>query len=519
MQIDIKFINQFQQNIFQEQKRNICGSGGFGNGKTTVFCQKILALSCKFKNYRSAVFRTEYKKLAATTRVTFFKLCPRELYSPAEGGNRADSMGYLRLINGSEILWLHSDNTDDNILKGLEINSIFVDQAEELPESTYDIMDGRVGRWDMAEIPDDMDCSMFPQNPITKRYIAPSYMMLACNPADLSHYIYKKYHKNSEEFSSDQYDEVSGETYKYSDTHIMYEATSADNPALSAENLSILRRKGKAYREKFYLGKWGIFEGQVHDIDPLSILDNFPPSFVETLLKEARLFRVLDHGTSAPTCCLWFALYKDWLICYREYYRVDARISEHREAIATLSKDEVYSLSLCDPDITKKRADKFGNYSTIAGDYADTRLRGDPIYFTGADNNEFRTRNAIDELLAKDPDIRHPVFNRVDAPRLYFLKRSERYKQGCQHAISETRRQRREEAGMVDGETHFTDKRVGSIVDHAYDCVRYMCGYKTSFVPKTAKPKRLEGTFKGALLSHRNRRTRYGNVGRGISTF
>ena len=40
MQIDIKFINNFQEDIFTEQKRNICASGGFGNGKTTVCCHR-----------------------------------------------------------------------------------------------------------------------------------------------------------------------------------------------------------------------------------------------------------------------------------------------------------------------------------------------------------------------------------------------------------------------------------------------------------------------------------------------
>lgn len=519
MQIDIKFINQFQENIFTEQKRNICASGGFGNGKTTVCCQKFLALALKFKNSRWAIFRSEYKKLAATTRVTFFKVCPPELYDPAQGGNRADSTGILTLINGSQFLWMHGDNTDERILMGLEVNGIFVDQAEELDESTYDIMDGRVGRWDLAEIPDDLDKSLFPYNEVTKLYQIPSYMLVACNPADLSHYIYRKYHKDSEEYNKEQIDEVTGKTYKYSDSHVMYEATSADNPALSPENLAILRRKGKTFRKRFYLGQWGIFEGQIHEIHPESILDNFPPSFVELILREGRLFRVLDHGTSAPTCNLWFALYKQWLICYREYYLADARISEHRKAIAELSGDEQYMLSLCDPDIVKKRADKFGNTSSIADDYADKNLSGDPIYFQGADSNEMRTRNAIDELLAKDEDVQHPITQRFDSPKLYFLKRSKRYPQGCQHAISQTRRQRREEAGIINGETHFTDKRVPGVVDHAYDPVRYMCSYKTTFRPKKEKPKRIEGTFIGALMSRGNRRLRYGNVGSGINTF
>ena len=524
MQFDIKFINTFQDKIFHESKRNICASGGFGNGKTTVCCQKFLALSLQFPNSRWAIFRSEYKKLATTTRVTFFKVCPPELYSPANGGNRADSTGLLTLINGSQFLWLHGDNTDERILMGLEVNGIFVDQAEELDESTYDIMDGRVGRWDMADIPPMMNgqptnYDLFPFNEATGKRVIPSYMLLGCNPADLSHYIYRRYHKDSEEFNREQIDEVTGDVWKYSDTHVMYEATSADNPALTPENLKILRRKGKAFREKFYLGKWGTFEGQIHDISPLSIIDYFPEELLKTFLTEGRLYRVFDHGTSAPTCCLWFSLYKQWLLCYREYYVADARITEHRRAITDLSEDEVYSMNLADPDILKKRKDKYGHAASIADDYADPRLDAPPLYWQGADNNEFRTRNAIDEMLFVDPDIVHPIHNRLGSPRILFIKKSEHYKYGCQHAISELRRQRREELGTLEGETHFSDKRVIGIPDHAYDCDRYMCSYRVTFVPKKAKPKRTQGTFNGALMSRRNRRLRYGNVGDGISTF
>lgn len=524
MQFDIKFINTFQDKIFHESKRNICASGGFGNGKTTVCCQKFLALALQFPNSRWAIFRSEYKKLASTTRVTFFKLCPPEFYDPLRGGNRADSTGLLTLINGSQFLWLHSDNTDDKILMGLEVNGIFIDQAEELDEQTYDIMDGRVGRWDMAKIPDFMNGKPtnfddFPLNEATGRRVTPSYMLLGCNPSDLSHFIYRRYHKDSEEHAKDQHDEVTGETWRYSDNHVMYEATSADNPALSSENLRILRRKGKAFREKFYLGKWGVFEGQVHEISPSSIIDYFPEKLLNTFLTEGRLYRVLDHGTSAPTCCLWFSLYKQWLLCYREYYLADARITEHRRAISELSENEEYTLNLCDPDICKKRKDKFGHAASIADDYADNRLDAPPLYWQPADSNEFRTRNAVDEMLFVDPDLIHPITNRQGSSRLLFLKRGVNSPQGCQHAISETRRQRRVEMGTIEGQTHFSDKRVDGIPDHAYDDIRYMCSYRTTFIPKLLKPKRIEGTFKGALMSHKNRRLRYGNVGVGISTF
>lgn len=519
MQIDINFINNFQEKIFYESKRNICGSGGFGNGKTTVFCQKLLALAAAFPYYRLAIFRKEFKKLKETTRVTFFKVCPPELYSPAMGGKRSDSLGYLRLINGSEILWLHGDNTDVKILMGLEINLIFVDQAEELDEETYDIMDSRVGRWDNAIIPDHMDKTKFRQNPVTGKFLAPSYMLIACNPEDLDHFIYRKYHPESEEHTLKRIDQVTGQQYAYSDTHIMYQAGSADNPALANENLQALRRKGTAFVRRFYLGNWGIFEGSIHAIDPLSIIDNCPLEFYKEIINKGNLFRVIDHGTSAPTCCLWFSLYQQWLICYREYYNVDARISEHRQRISDLSGEESYSFTLADPSILKAQADKFGETRSIADDYSDAIIDAPPLYLSAGDNNEFRTRNAIDELLAKNKKIPHPITSQLDAPQLYFLKASDKLPTGCTFAISETRRQKREKIGSVEGVDTYSDSRVKGVADHAYDCVRYMAGHRTTYIPRKPKPKNAEGTFLGAVQSMGNRRRRYGNAGEGIRTF
>ena len=519
MNIDLKFINPFQEKIFSEQKRNICGSGGFGNGKTTVFCQKILALCCAFPNYRAAIFRTEFRKLCVTTRVTFFKICPPELYDEALGGKRVDSQNYVRFINGSEIYWMHGDNTDDKMLMGLEVNSIFVDQAEELPESTYEVMDGRVGRWDMADVPSHMDKSKFPVNPVTKRLIVPNYMMLACNPDDTSHWIYQKYHKESYEHNIDRIDPVTTKGYRYSDTHIMYEAGSADNPALPEENKAALRRKGASYVRRFYYGQWGIFEGQVHKIDPLSIIENCPTDFYQRMLKEATLMRILDHGTSAPTCCIWAAIYKKWVILFREYYVPDARISEHRQGIADLSGEENYALSLADPAVYQKQSEKYGQAWCVADEYMDSRTDAPPIVFQAADNHELRTRNAIDEILAVDEKVTHPITGTSGAPRLYFLKRNSTLPNGCWHSISETQRQRREKLGVVDGEESYTDKRAKHIPDHAYDCVRYLAGYRIRHTPKKPPPKSIKGTFIEALRSAGVRgRFARGN-GYGIRTF
>src|SRR5205809_2425619 len=92
--------------------------------------------------------RQEYKVLKSTTMKTFFKVCPERLIHTHDKQD-----GFTILVNKSFIYWMHLDEADEQDLRGLEINSVFVDQAEEISESIYLVLDSRVGRWDLAVVP------------------------------------------------------------------------------------------------------------------------------------------------------------------------------------------------------------------------------------------------------------------------------------------------------------------------------------------------------------------------------
>lgn len=503
IKLDISFINDFQKAIFYCTKRNQCGSGGYGNGKTSVFAEKILTLCAKFPNYRAAIIRNSYTDLSKTTLPTFFKFCPESLYDTKLGGNRADSLGRLRLINGSEILWLHADSFDLNVIRGLEVNSIFIDQAEEISEEIYSHLDARVGRWDKADIPVDLDPSSFPLNPATGNPLAPSYMMISCNPDDYSHWIYRRYHPDSETHHEKRYDEYEKKYYSYSDDHIMFEAASYDNPALDPKTLRAMQRRGKAFKRRFVEGKWGIPEGAIHDISELSILDNVPPEFMEKIQTRGNLYRILDHASARPTVVLWFSAYQNWHFCYREY-RSLGKISEHRIAIEDLSVapgeaqlKENYIGSYADPSIFKKNSEKYGGYWSLSDEYIDMNVEAPPIHWLPADNNEFLTRNRIDEMLMIDPDLEHPITGVKGSPRLFFIKKSRAQPLGCVHAIEEIRAQKRKQIGLVNEEPSYSDERQDGIPDDAYDCIRYYFSIKPYWRPEK-QSKSIEGTFLGA---------------------
>lgn len=518
MQVDLnfKFSSATAESFFNCSKRNICWNSGYGAGKTYTACQKAVALLAKFPGYRIAIGRYSSTELRRTTMQTFYKVCPPELYDEKFGGKRVDSLGYIDLINGSRVYWMHFDQYDEGALRSLEINSAIIDQAEEIPESVYLTLDSRVGRWDNVEIPADLLSSVpnWPRNKFTDKPLAPSYHMILVNPPAEGefHWIWQRYHPESPEHQE-----------RYNKTHAYFESASFDNKALPEENLKTMLTRDPEWVKRFVYGKFSKGEGAIHDIHISSLLETDPEStspykvdkeWLDNILKKSTLTRVLDHGASSPTACLWFAGFKGIYLCYREYYVGNAVISQHRQAITDLSGDEYYSQNIADPSIFKKTQEKYGGFWSVADEYRDSRLSGKPLVWVPGDNNEFATRNRINELLAIDPTVCHPVTDELGAPRLYFIRRSTTYPNGCSHLIKETSSQKKVLLDTVNGRPIYGDDREPQISDHSYDCLRYFCashlGFKEEPKPKY-KPNSFESTRRRiSALKKANYFDRYG---------
>lgn len=493
MDIDISFINKFQEDFYYDTKRNQGFSGGFGNGKTMGASMKALTLLTTFPKYRVAGTRYTSKDLTTSTMSTFFKKCPQELYAEAYGGRRNDRDGYLRLINGSEVFWLHLDDYSAESLRGLEVNSRLGDQDEEISEGTYLIMDARIERWDQAEIPPHLNLEMFPKNAFTGKPTPPCYNMSLVNPDTTIHWWYRRYHPDSPE------------SYDYKDTHSFHSASIHDNPAVPESLKAAMRSRDPKWVDRFYWGKWGVAGGSIHYVNKESILEVASPDvaaklvsstgiseadlakLMEVIKRDGIKYRVMDHGDSAPTVCLWFAylspnclsrnygiISKGIHICYREYYTPGKLISYHRQAIAALSGDERYHANYADPAIFKKNQQKYGGRWTTADEYLDNRLKAPPILWQPADNNELATRNAVGELLSLDVGIRHLITGVYGSSALYFLKRDAKHvPNGCSQTIAQTQSAKYKKIGSLNGEDIYSDERDENTDDHAYDPVRY----------------------------------------------
>ena len=424
------------------------------------------------------IARQTYTDLKRTTMQTFFKMLPHELIATH---NEQD--GFTVLSNGSLINWLHLDKVDENTLRGIEPNSILVDQAEETIETVYDVLDARLGRWDGVVVPQELlrmheqvYQQPWPTNEYGK-YIVPSYFMLLCNPEDEFHYIYRKYHPDSTE-------RVPG---------YFYCEGAWEKKLGSEETYDQALNRDEEWVNKYVYGKWGAARSAIHYLRKESILEP-TEELIELIKTKGNLFRVLDHGDSSPTCCLWICALGGVYIFYREYYVASKVISYHRRAIDDLSEHEEYSGNYADPQIFKKTAQKDGGFWSVADEYRDADLEAPELSWIAADNNEFATRNRINELLLPAGRFRHPITKVSPAPGLYFIRATGAYPNGCRESIKQLGSQRKKLLGTVEGKSIYSDDRDESITDHAYDCIRYFVAMHGS-APKAAQKRPPRNSF------------------------
>ena len=460
-------------------------SGGFGSGKTYLGCMKGLWLSDTFPKNRGAIIRQVGKQLRKTTMATFRKLCPPSAWE--QGGRWNEQEGSTILNNKSEIIWLQLDDPSSlQIIKGLEINWFFIDQAEENPEgmeSIYDTLLSRLGRWDQVVVPEWLlqqeaakgkDWKW--RHPVTKKPVTPQYAMLACNPDSELYWLYRRFHPESPEHR----DKYAAKGYK------MFHMPSTDNKFLTDQNKANLLDQDESFVRRYVRGEWGFPEGAIHDINKLSRIEFDDPTdaarFLDHLRTDCSLYRFMDHGDAAPTVCGWAAIDKNGnIFFYREYYQPNKLISYHREAIHALSDGETYKASLADPAIFNLTMQKVvkgkPQRSSVADEYMSSELNAPPLHWLPADNNEFSTRNKINEYLRVVPNAIHAITKSPGAPRIYFVMRTPAYPQGCFFLTKETTAQRRLQIGTIEGKPVFSDERDNTISDHGYDVVRYATAY------------------------------------------
>jgi hypothetical protein len=296
----------------------------------------------------------------------------------------------------------------------------------------------------------------------------------------------------------------------------MFHMPSLDNQFLTDQNRQELLSSPDEFKRKFVYAIWGNPEGQIHKVDPLSLIKG-TPELLNWIRVRCTLHRALDHGDSAPTCCLWFAADPNGnVIVYREYYQPNKIISYHRQRIWELSQDEAYTFNFADPSIfspsyqsaTRGRYSPADEYMSVENAPKETA-----IYWSAGDNNEMGTRNRINEYLRVDPDRINPFTGKPGSPRLFFIMQGDEYPHGCDQVVRQLRSQKRVSSGTDLGSTVYTDDRNEDIPDHAYDPLRYFMATRPPVIAIT-DPRRLGGITLADLKEREHQRRRDVAMGR-----
>ena len=149
---EVAWASDAQRWLFEAGPQPTLLIGGVNAAKTHGACLKLLKLAFDYPHSHIAIVRKTFKHLWKTTMQTFYGLLDSAHY---EHGARNDNDGYLRLNNGTEFFFIHLDAPNSiSLLSGLELNFAFIDQAEEISEQAWEILETRISRWRYAEVPD-----------------------------------------------------------------------------------------------------------------------------------------------------------------------------------------------------------------------------------------------------------------------------------------------------------------------------------------------------------------------------
>lgn len=458
--------------------------GGFNSGKTSAAILHMLALCDNFPGYKVAVLRKTFKDLSMTTRPSFDQwIDQRRIKAPS-------SATQVTLDNGSSFIFHHLDAPNSaTVLRGLEINAAILDQAEQMQERTFNILLGRLGRWKGARVPKWVINSYdgdWPWKNKAGQPVPPISCVLTANPTEEGdpelHWLWQRFSTESrawrERWARQGYRQIVMPT--------------TENKFAGEQNVEMLLQQDEDYVRRYVKGEWVRSKGHIFRLNDESILD-YSPDLVSHIENSMILGRVLDHGDSAPTCCLFYGVDQEHNVFFwQEYYQPgitddgkEYNVSDHRRSITALSRPNgtalTFRINIADSSIFDKTRNISGftrrqQRWSVADEYTDRKIiqEDTSLRWTPADKNEALSRQRLSQYLRLDPNHKHPITGERGAPHIYFIAKNEEHPHGIEHAIREIRNARRRQVGESDGRPIYDDERDPTIPDHALDCVRYV---------------------------------------------
>jgi terminase large subunit-like protein len=242
-------------------------------------------------------------------------------------------------------------------LTNLNLGWYLIDQAEEVPEDMFLMLNGRL-----------------------RRRNSPRKGMILFNPNGHD-WIYKRWVRDK------------------MDGHELIHAKTSDNPNLTSDYLDQFKQYPEAWKRRFFDGSFDVFTGQIWpEFDPdLHIIRPFeiPPWY--------EIIECIDHGRRNPTAVLWLA-FDDQGNCFvvDEHYQAGQLVGYHANKIQKRRNNWGHpnytvidaSAAQEDPNTGRSVIDEYWDYG---------------IYTIPSDRHVIARVNRVAEWLRLDPEHRHPL--------------------------------------------------------------------------------------------------------------
>lgn len=357
--------------------------GGFGNGKTSAGCAEAFTLAMEWPGSVGLIARKTRPEIKATTQQTFFhggggdpatdwSGCPQEVI---RNFNKQEQK--LTLINGSIIHFWPLDDPDK--LTNLNLGWFLIDQAEEIAEEMFMMLQGRL-----------------------RQRNAPRRGIILFNPNGHD-WIWRRW-----VYLADVYTD-----------HYLVHAKTSDNPTLPEDYVEQFDGYPEAWRKRFFDGSFDVFTDQIwpeYDAD----VHEIPPQPIEPWWE---IIECIDHGRRNPTAILWLAFFEaygvDYCFAVDEHYQAGKLVGFHaqklldnRAMLGVFPNYTVIDASAANQDPNTGRS--------VMDEYADYGITTIP-----SDRHVVARVNRVAEWLRLDPEVPHPLTGELREegyPRLYIYR-------------------------------------------------------------------------------------------------
>lgn len=453
-------------------------SGGFASGKTTALCAKVLLLLL-IPNNLGYLGRLDGKALRASTMQSFYDMLPKEYLA-----QHNDQKGFLKLkpeYGGGKLIY--GDFKDLNDLKNIPLGFFAIDQAEEIPETVWKYLVGRLRRknpilnngtrqyWIRGQCPKsdnrrhfalhgDKQCRLCHSNlpflnetilqgetrPVWDLLCYRNYGFGACNPEGPSHWIFKYFPGLPGQHT------ISGpgkEGYR------AFTATAWQGRDAGFASHDYILNMERLYKDlplmwdRYLEGKWVEAEGLVYPTwkRELSLIPRYAQKYDGTPLFDSNddCYEYIDPAPVAPTAVGWVIIKECDCGCQQlnyfvidEHYEGEKHISYHAQQIKAHRERLPYQIrgtyldsqSFSRTLMGQKGTPREDQIYSIADEYMDHGI------FAVANQKDWEVgHNRINELLSPDPNHVHPVTGKLGGPHLFvedkcfhFVEEIESYK-------------------------------------------------------------------------------------------